>query len=154
MPEAYWLDQISDGTFSVTTTSGGTNYVAGVQSVAISGETTVERLFTVDSITVEAQKQHETTVDIEVGASLWDSTFVKQWLGGGGGTTNTSIEDTSDLQKFKLEVVTDSVAGGTTVTITVDNITFESMPVLDASRGEYVEWNPSGTGTTLSVTTA
>jgi len=151
-PDAYWLDDVSDGTFTVETSSGTTDYVAGVQSVAISGEVNIERLFTADSITVEEQKQHEMTIDIEVGASLWDFEFVREWLGGEGAASD-SITDTSDPQTFTLNVSQDSVDGDRTVDITVTGITFESMPVLDASRGEYVEWNPSGTGESITVTT-
>lgn len=150
--DAYWLDDISEGTFEVRTdsASSGTTLVAGVQSVAISGEVSIEQLFTGDSINIEEQKQHEFQVDVEVGASLWDFEFVREWLGGSGSAADT-MSDTSDPQKFTLSVSQDSVQGDRTVTIEVTGITFESMPVLDASRGEYVEWSPSGTGETLSV---
>lgn len=151
MPQdAYWLDQISDGTFSVETDTGSTDYVAGVQSVAISGGVNIERLFTADSIKIEEQKQSEATVNVEVGVSLWDYEFVREWLGGDGSASDT-LTDTSDPQKFTLNVVTDSTGGDRTVDITVTGITFEEMPVLDASRGEFVEWSPSGTGEDMTV---
>lgn len=150
--DSYWLDDISEGTFEVTTDSGSTSYVAGVQSVAISGGATIEQLFTGDSINIEEQKQHEFSVDVEVGASLWDFEFVREWLGGSGSAADT-MTDTSDPQKFTLNVTTDSVGGDRTVEITVTGITFEEMPVLDASRGEFVEWSPSGTGESITVTT-
>jgi len=151
-PDSYWLDDLTDAT--LTTDSGaGTDdtLVAGVQSVAISGEVSIERLFTADSINIEEQKQHEFQVPVEIGASLWDFEFVREWLGGSGSAADT-MADSSDPQKFTLSLTHDSVNGDRTVEITVTGITFESMPVLDASRGEYVEWAPSGTGETLEVT--
>ena len=150
--DAYYLQNLQDAVLTTDAGAGSdSTLVAGVQSVAISGEVSIERLFTADTINIEEQKQHEFQVPVEIGVSRWDYEFVRDWLGGSGSAADT-MSDTSDPQKFTLSITQDSVGGDRTVDITVTGITFESMPVLDASRGEYVEWDPSGTGETLEVT--
>ena len=150
--DAYWLDDLSNATLTTDAGAGSDpTLVAGVQSIAISGEVSIERLFTADSINIEEQKQHEFQVPVEIGASLWDYEFVREWLGGSGSAADTMADD-SDPQKFTFSATEDSTGGDRTVDITVTGITFPTMPVLDSSRGEYVEWSPSGTGETLEVT--
>jgi hypothetical protein len=121
--------------------------IAGLQSVTIIPSVSIEQLYTGDSIKIDAQKQHEFSVDVSIGFSKWDPTFAEQWLGGGGGTSANSMTDTTDPQKFSINTFDQvSVGGGTTINIQVTGVTFPEMPVFDASRGEYVQWDLEGTG--------
>jgi len=144
--EAYWFD---DAVLTLETAESTPTEIpiAGLQSVEIIPTTSIEQLWTGDSIKIEAQKQQEFQVNVNIGFSKWDPIFAEQWLGGGGGTEANSMTDTSDPQKFSINTFDPvSVGGGTTVNIQVDGITFEEMPLFAASRGEYVQWDLEGTG--------
>jgi hypothetical protein len=121
--------------------------IAGIQGVTIVPNVSIERLYTADSIKIEAQQQFEHAVDVGIEYALWDqdATFVQQWLGGSGSSAS-SMTDTTDPQKFTLDGVFDSVNGDRTLTTQVTGITFEEMPVIDTEMGEYVSRDLSGTG--------
>jgi hypothetical protein len=144
--EAYWFD---DATLTLETDESTPTSIpiAGLQEVEIIPSVSIEQLYTGDSIKISEQKQHEFSVDVSIGFSKWDVVFAEQWLGGGGGTSANSLTDTSDPQKYSLNTFDPvSVGGGTTINIEVSGITFEEMPLFGASRGEYVQWDLSGTG--------
>ena len=144
--EAYWFD---DGTLTFETNESTPTSipVAGLQEIEIIPSTSIEQLYTGDTIKIEEQKQHEFSVDVTIGFSKWDPIFAEQWLGGGGGTEANSMTDTSDPQKFAINTFDPvSVGGGTTINIEVSGITFEEMPLFAGSRGEYIQWDLSGTG--------
>jgi hypothetical protein len=148
--EAYWFD---DATLTLETAESTPTDIpiAGLQEVEIIPSFSIEQLYTGDTVKIEEQKQHEFTVDVTIGFSKWDPTFAEQWLGGGGGASAQSLTDTSDPQKFSINTFDPvSVGGGTTINIQVDGITFEEMPLFSASRGEYVQWDLSGTGEDIS----
>lgn len=142
--EVYFSDDFT--TLDLTEGDGDTaTPVAGIQNVEIVPSVSIEQLYTSDSIKIEAQKQHEASVSVSIGYSKWDPEVAKQWLDGGGGNTANSLTDTSDPQKFKIDSDFTSNAG-TTLNITVTGITFEEMPLVSASRGEYIQWDLEGTG--------
>lgn len=145
--ESYWFD---DAVLTAFETDAGTPTsvpVAGLQEVSIIPSVSIEQLYTGDSIKIEEQKQHEFSVDVTIGFSKWDPAFAEQWLGGDGSTSTTTMTDTSDPQKFAINTFDPvSVGGGTTITIGVEGITFEEMPLFDGSRGEYIQWDLEGTG--------
>jgi hypothetical protein len=144
--EAYWVDDATL-TFETDAATATAIPIAGLQGVEIIPSVSIEQLYTGDSIKIDAQKQHEFSVDVNITFSKWDPTFAEQWLGGGGDTSANSMTDTSDPQKFAINTYDPvSVGGGTTINIQVDGITFEEMPLFAGSRGEYVEWDLSGTG--------
>jgi hypothetical protein len=147
--KAYWFDDASL-TLETDESTPTSIPIAGLQEVEIIPSVSIERLYTGDSIKIQEQKQHEFSVDVSIGFSKWDVTFAEQWLGGGGGTSANSLTDTSDPQRFSLNTFDPvSVGGGTTINIEVSGITFEEMPLFAASRGEYVQWDLSGTGTDI-----
>lgn len=150
MTDAYWLDDFT--TLDLETDEGTptSTPVAGIQNVEIVANFSIEKLYTADSTKIDAQKQHEAAINVNIGYSKWDSVVVEQWLGGGGGTTANSLTDTSDPQKYQLSGTFDSVDDTTTIDVTVTGITFESMPIFSASRGEYVQWDLEGTGEDIS----
>lgn len=145
-------------TLDLTEEDGSTSLpVAGIQGVTIIPSVSIDRLFTGDSIKAHTRKQSEFTVDVGVEYALWDSSasVVQQWLGGDGGTTATSMTDTSNPQTFSISGTFDSVGGDRTLDVTVTQITFEEMPIIDATDDEFMSRDLSGTGedlTDLSMT--
>lgn len=156
MADAFKVDDYT--TLDLVETDGSTSTpVAGIQNVTIIPSMSLENLFTADSIKREEVLQHEFVCQVEIGYSLWDVALIKNWLDGQGGSTSTSLTDTSDPQKFELtltlpSVRSNSVLGGdvsgdgTDQPVTVKNIVFEEMPLVDASRGEWIQWDLSGEG--------
>jgi hypothetical protein len=145
--EAYVLDDYA--TLNVEESDGNTSVpIAGVQGVTIVPNVSIERLYTADSIKIEEQQQFEFQVDVSIEYALWDdsATLVKQWLDGSGGSTGTSISDTTNPQKFKVIGAFNSVNGNTQLTADVTGITFEEMPVIDTEQGEFVSRDVSGVG--------
>lgn len=144
--DAYWLD---DATLELSTAEDTSVPIAGIQDITIIPSVSIEQLYTGDSIKIEEQKQHELEVQTDIGFSKWDLTLAEEWLGGEG-ATGTSMADTSDPQKYSIAGTFTAVGGGTTYDVEVTGITFEEMPILDASRGEFVQWDLSGIGEDLT----
>jgi hypothetical protein len=154
--DPYWFSDFA--TLSLQTSAGTTELAAGIKGATIEAEhQTLERLYTADSTKIESQKQAEFQVPIELNYVKFEPDFVKQWLGGSGGdATVTSYTDTSDPQKYTLSGDFDNADGTTQVNITVEGITFPSIPVFDGEQDEFVEWGLSGAGediTTFDTTT-
>ena len=145
--EAYWLD---DASLDVETEEGTSVAIAGLQGVQITPSVSIERLYTADSIKIEAQKQQEFSVDVSIDYQKYDEEMVQQWLGGPG-ASGTSMADTSDPQDFEVTGTFDSVGGDVQLTVTVSNVTFEEFPIVQASRGEFVENTLNGVGEDITV---
>ena len=120
--------------------------VAGIQDVTIEASQSIETLYTADSAKVSDKFGHEHVVNVEIGYSFFDGEVVAQYLGGDGGTTATSWEDSSDLQHYELTGTFEARDGSQQIEVTITGITFESMPIMDAARGEYAQWDLSGEG--------
>jgi len=150
--DAWVLDDFT--TLNLQTDGGTDTPIAGIQELTIIPTVSMEQLYTGDSIKIEEQFQHEFEVNVEVGYSLWDPIVARQWLGGSGGTEAGSMTDTTQPQKYTLEGTFDSVGGdrtlGDTDPVSVSGITFPEMPIKDVSRGEYEQYDLSGTGEDIS----
>lgn len=147
--DAYWLDDFTTLDMVTDDQAGTTTPVAGIQNVEIVPGVSIEQLYTADTNKIEEQQQHEYEVSVNIGYSKWSNEIFEQWLGGAG-TSATSWTDTSDPQKYELSGTFDSVEGDRTVDITITGITFEEMPFLAASRGEFVQWDLDGVGEDIS----
>lgn len=149
--EAYYLQDYDTLDLETDESSPTTTPVAGIVDVELVANVSIERLFTADSIKVEEQKQSEFTVDVNIGFAKFDPAIVEQWLGGGGGTSANSMTDTSDPQKYAINTADFiSAGGGTTYSINLTGLTFESMPLFSASQGEFAQWDLSGTAADVS----
>lgn len=124
--------------------------VAGVQNVSIEPNVSIEHLYTADSLKVADRLQHEFQVNVEIGYAFFDGDVVSYWLDGSGGSTATSMTDTSDPQTYQLAGNFVSADGNNQIDVTVTGITFESMPMLDAANGEFAQWDLEGTGEDIS----
>lgn len=144
MANYYWLDDWT--TLDLTEDDGDTDTpVAGIQDVTVVGNFSIDRHYTSDSVKIQAQKRHEFQVNVQIGYSNWDVSVAKEWLGGAG-SDNTDVQDTSDPQKYSISGTFESTDHANQLDFTVTGITFEEMPIIDASRGEFVQWDLDGTG--------
>jgi len=71
-------------------------------------------------------------------------------MAGDSSTTATSVTDTTDVALYGITGTFENVGGGSTVTVEVTDVYFETMPAFDASEGEFIVKNLSGTGKTIS----
>lgn len=134
----------------VETDSDTATPVAGIQSVVITGSQSLEFLFTGDSNKRADVFGHEHEVNVEIGYAFFDSEVVSQWLGGGGGTSASSWNDDSDPQLYELTADFRSRDGSQALDVTVSDIVFPEMPIVDLSRGEYAQWDLTGTGADIT----
>ena len=142
-------------TLTLQTSTGDTDYVAGIQGVTIEAEFGVlEDLYTADSVTRDASKQAEFTVPISIEYAFFDPVFVEEWLGGDGNTSTSGVNETSDPQQFQLNGVFRSRDNDKEIDVTVDGIRFPSIPIFDLSQDEYVVWGLEGEGSDISDFTA
>ena len=138
---AYYAD---DSTLDLETDEAAENVpTAGLQNIEITAAVDIVTLFTGDSIKPEAKKQHEFQPTVEIGFSKFDPELVKEWMGGDG-PSSTSMEDTSDPAMFTINAEFESAGGDETIECEVTGITFDEMPLIAASRGEFVQWDLSG----------
>jgi len=146
MPEAYSLQNFT--TLDVTESDGDTSVpVAGIRDVTIIPSFEIEDLYTADSVKRASTLRHSFSVQVEIGYSLWDAAFVRQFLGGAGGSESAMVVDTSEPQLFDLTFEIDSEGGAETLgPFTVEDIRFEEMPVFDGSEQEYQQTDISGEG--------
>lgn len=146
----YYLDGYTTLDLTETDNDGETP-VAGIQDVTLTAGVSMETLYTADSIKAADKMQHEAVVTVDVGYSFFDGEVVSQWLDGSGGSAATSLSDTSDPQRYSITGEFDSANANNTINVTVEGITFEEMPMLDASRGEFAQWDLSGEGTDVTT---
>lgn len=146
MANAYFSDDIGTLTLETDDSTPTGTPVAGIQNVEISADVSIESLYTGDSIKTESKKQHEAQVSVSIGYSKFDATVVNEWLDGDTQAGATAFADTTDPEKYQLTGTFTAVGGGTTATIEIGGITFESMPLISASRGEFVQWDLEGVG--------
>lgn len=124
--------------------------VAGLQSVSISATGEHTTLYTADSVLRDDVRKGQMEVSVEFEYAKWDAEFVKEWLNGAAGTSLT-IEDTSEVKLFDI---TGSVtnAGGSVLEVEIVDAYFEEIDIFDASMGEFISKNESGTGKNVNLT--
>jgi len=142
MADAFFSD---DATLTLKTSSGTDVPIAGIQDIEVVPSVSIERLYTGDSIKIDSQQQHEFEVAVDIGFSKWDLDLAKEWLGGDG-TSATTLTDTTDPLKYKITSEFTEVNDGSTYKLEVTGITFEEMPIIAVSRGEFIQWDLSGIG--------
>jgi len=147
MADAFFSD---DATLTLKTSSDTDVPIAGIQDIEVVPSVSIERLYTGDSIKIDSQQQHEFEVAVDIGFSKWDLDLAKEWLGGDG-TSATTLTDTTDPQKYKITSEFTEVNDGSTYKLEVSGITFEEMPIIAVSRGEFIQWDLSGIGEDLNT---
>lgn len=144
------------GTLTMNNEAGSETVVAGIKGVTVTPAAEDSQFYTADSNKIVDQIHYEHSVNVEIEFAFWDGDFAAEWLGGSGSTA-TSWTDTTDPELFQLATYTHpSRDDSNEITLTVSNITFPEIPLIDMSEGEYVTWSLSGTGedvTNYDVTT-
>jgi len=146
MTDAFFSD---DATLTLETSGSTSVPIAGIQDIEVVPSVSIERLYTGDSIKIDSQQQHEFEVAVDIGFSKWDLSLAEEWLGGAA-STGTSMTDTTDPQKYKITSTFTEVNNGATYDLEVTGITFEEMPIIAVSRGEFIQWDLSGVGEDLT----
>jgi hypothetical protein len=146
MTDAFFSD---DATLTLETSGATSVPIAGIQDIEVVPSVSIERLYTGDSIKIDSQQQHEFEVAVDIGFSKWDLSLAAEWLGGPASTA-TSMTDTTDPQKYKITSTFTEVNNGATYDLEVTGITFEEMPIIAVSRGEFIQWDLSGVGEDLT----
>lgn len=132
-------------------TSGGTDVNVGeAKGVTITPTGDHVELYSADSALRSAVKKRELKVNVEIEVAAWDVDMIKEWLGGGSGSSS-SFSDETDVQLFNLVGAVTPSDGGTDLEGDVTGIYFEEMPVMDASEEEWVTESLSGVGKDLTV---
>jgi hypothetical protein len=121
--------------------------VAGLTNVTIEAEwQTMERLYTADTTVAEADLQAEKNVPVTIEFMKLKGDFHKEWLGGEG-TSDTAWADTTSPQEFKIDGADfRSKDGVEKAEVTVEGITFGSIPIVELSENEYGAWSIEGQG--------
>jgi len=146
--DAYWANDFE--TLTLETSSGDTDYVAGIKNVTLEAEYgTLEDLYTADSTIRVDSKQAEFTVPVSIEYAFFDPVFVEEWLGGEG-STSTGGQDTSDPQEFTLTGDFRNRDGSKKIEATIEGIRFPSIPLFDGSENEFVVWGLEGEGSNIS----
>ncbi|UXF50623.1 hypothetical protein 7908G4C8_24 [Haloquadratum phage sp.] len=146
MTDAFFSD---DATLTLETSGATSVPIAGIQDIEVVPSVSIERLYTGDSIKIDSQQQHEFEVAVDIGFSKWDLSLAAEWLGEPA-STGTSMTDTTDPQKYKITSTFTEVNNGATYDLEVTGITFEEMPIIAVSRGEFIQWDLSGVGEDLT----
>ena len=146
MSETY---QLQDATIDIETAEGTAVALAGLTEASITPSVTIEQLYTGDTIKIEDQMQSEFSVQVDITVARWDEELAKEWLGGDGSSA-TSMTDTAQPAKFEVTGTLDSHGGTDELSIVVEGVTFEEMPLADLSQGEFQEISLSGTGEDLT----
>jgi len=137
-------------TLSLTPTGGSTDTVAGIRGVTLEAEyQTLEHLYTADSTKRVNSKQAQANVPVSVEFAFFDGEFVSEWLGGESGTA-TSLSDTTDPAQFDLTGNFRNDDGTKQIDVEITEITFENIPLFDASMDEFVVWGLDGEGADIS----
>jgi len=143
MGNAYWFDE---GTITIEDPDGvETLTVAGFQGLTVEAAyENLMQLYTADSVFIESQKQANHLINVTIDFSKWDSDTAEYWLGGGAAASEST--DTSDPALFNVTAVSTAADGSVERTIEVENVTFDSFPMIDGTQGEYEQYNLTGVG--------
>lgn len=130
---------------SVTNSSGTSVPIAGIREVTITPAYETTELYTLDSTFRESVKQYEHNVNVDITYAKFDIGAAQEWLGGEGSTA-TASQDTTDPTLFQIEAVSTADDGSFERTVSVADVVFPEFPVVDASMGEFEEYDLSGSG--------
>lgn len=147
--ETYFAD---DATLTVEDDGGTPSSipVAELKGVTIEISADHVTLFSGDSIERSTVKKREVEVPVEISVAAFDIQLMQGWLAGDSTTTATSLTDTTDVALYTITGTFDNIGGGSTMTVKVDDVYFETMPVMSADEGEFIVKELSGTGSTIS----
>ncbi|MDX1744982.1 MAG: hypothetical protein R3324_03515 [Halobacteriales archaeon] len=138
-------------TLSVDTTDGTpvSVPVGSLQQVQITVSADHVELTSADTILREDVAKRNLNVGIIAGVAAFDMTIVEEWLGGDNASSSSPTDDNT-VATFTL-VGTITSPGGTTHTATVDEVYFPSLPVMNATAGQWVQHNIEGDGQTITI---
>lgn len=123
--------------------------VGSLKQVTVTVEAEHVELTSADTILREDVAKRNLNVSVNAGVAAFDSTIVREWLGGEGAAANSPVDDNS-VAKFQL-VGSITSSNGNTIQATVTGLYFPSLPVMDAQEGQWVQHNYEGDGKTITI---
>lgn len=145
-PEAMWGNA---RVLSIQNSAAASVPIAGIRDVTITPAYEHTELYTMDSSFRESVKRYEHNVNVEITYAKFSLDLAQEWLGGEGATA-TASQDDSDPTLFQIDDVVTSADGGFERTVAVDDVVFPEFPAIDASYGEFEEYNLTGSGRQIS----
>jgi hypothetical protein len=145
-PEAMWSNA---RVLSMQNESDTDVPIAGIRDVVITPAYEHTELYTIDSTFREDVKRYEHNVNVEITYANFSLDLAQEWLGGEGSTA-TASQDSADPALFAIEDVHTSADGGFQRTTAVGDVVFPEFPAIDASYGEFEEYNLTGSGKQLT----
>jgi hypothetical protein len=148
--EIYFAD---DATLTVEDDASTPSSIAVGELKGVTIELTADHvtLFSGDSIERSAVKKREAEIPVEISVAAFDVQLMQGWLAGDSTATGTtSLTDTTDVAEYTITGEFTNIGGGSTVTVTVEGVYFETMPAFTADEGEFIVKDLSGTGSTVS----
>jgi hypothetical protein len=140
-----------DATLSVADSADtGLDVVGELKGVTFELTADHVTLYSGDSIERSAVKKRELEIPVDISVAAFDPAFAQAWMAGDSTTTNTSVTDTTDVAEFNLTGTFTTVGGGTTYDAEIGGVYFDTLPMFGAEEGEFIVWDISGTGQTVS----
>lgn len=123
--------------------------VASLKQVMVRLDGEHVELDSADTIFREDVAKTSLRVHVIVGFAAFDTTLIKEWMGGDGAAASSPTDDNS-VAKFDI---TGSVTSsdGTTITATIEDVHFPQVPVFDANESQWIQHNIEGDGRTISL---
>lgn len=124
--------------------------VGSLKEVTIMVEAEHVELTSADTILREAVAKRDLSISVTAGVAAFDSTIVQEWLGGSGSAAGSPTDDNT-VATFTL---TGSITSqnGTNIEAVVEGLYFPSLPVMEASEGEWIQHNYEGDARTITIT--
>jgi hypothetical protein len=149
MPEENWFGDSMTVTIDTEDSTPVNIPVGSLKQVQVTVSADHVELTSADTILREDVAKRNLNVSVLAGVAAFDSTMVKEWLGGDGSSA-TSPADDNTVATFEVAGAITS-PGGTTLTATVEGVYFPSLPVIDATEGQWVTHNLDGDGKTVTI---
>lgn len=148
MADRYFGDSMQ---LSIQTESGTSITVGSLQNVGVVAESNEVIYYSADQTTIEDRKHTEKRLVVSATIGSWDTALLQQWLGGSG-ASSTGLVDTADPAEFEITGEVTPSGGGTNLKAVVSSVTFENMPMFEASRNEFLGKELDGTGSAITLT--
>ena len=144
-------------TLSITTDGGTSMPIGWLQNVDITVEAEESEMTACGSIFIQDRRVFVRRVKVKAEINQIDEDLLFDVLAPSGtnvsGGTMTSMEDTNVVSLYDIiSSVTDT--SGNTLTATVDDVDFKDLPIIIATKDDYVGWPIEGIGVQMALVKA
>ena len=144
-------------TLSIATDGGTSMPIGWLQNVDITVEAEESEMTACGSIFIQDRRVFVRRVKVKAEINQIDEDLLFDVLAPSGtnvsGGTMTSMEDTNVVSLYDItSSVTDT--SGNTLTATVDDVDFKDLPIIIATKDDYVGWPIEGIGVQMALVKA